>query len=498
MITIKTLLISEENIAAGIELPEYLELTVEGDKLEPGKDMWDLIIMNRQVYPAEKRILKRLGRAYCFFVMDSVELDADTREVYDCLAGQVLEAEQLEDFLKNRARDYFSTSYGEKLISNEITVGQAYMEGLKYNGMYSAEISGDFGEDFTQLFSWKKTVNLYGDQAMDLWLEYRKNDSVEIMMQVQQFVMGSVSEVARVWDFTEEDLQQVVTIENPGMSGSLFFSIRARGHGTMELVGLHTRLSRHGLGTFVVGDDRISTSDREEVFCYFDPGDLKPPMNVYFSGYKTKEGFEGYYMMHGMGNPFLLIADQRLEGGGFYLGSYEYEQAVVAAIHKYMRQLNFTPDQVIMSGISMGTIGSMYYGADIKPHALLLGKPLASLGTIAANERINRPGGFATSLDLLRYHAGDLRQESVDRLDERFWNKFGMADWSNTKIIASYMLEDDYDSTAYQNMIERLNSTGVQIYGKGLHGRHNDNTNGIVTWFKGQYQKILREDFGRE
>ena len=46
-------------------------------------------------------------------------------------------------------------------------------------------------------------------------------------------------------------------------------------------------------------------------------------------------------------------------------------------------------------------------------------------------------------------------------------------------------------------LLSHLASSGVQVYGKGLHGRHNDDTNGIVSWFVSQYDKILREDFGR-
>ena len=35
----------------------------------------------------------------------------------------------------------------------------------------------------------------------------------------------------------------------------------------------------------------------------------------------------------------------------------------------------------------------------------------------------------------------------------------------------------------------------LRIYGKGLHGRHNDNTPGIVGWFVNQYYDIMGNDF---
>jgi len=133
----------------------------------------------------------------------------------------------------------------------------------------------------------------------------------------------------------------------------------------------------------------------------------------------------------------------------------------------------------------------------MRPHALILGKPLASLGDIAANETLKRPKGFPTSLDILKRYGGGTDKEAIDRLNERVWNKIRNTDFGHTKFIVSYMIEDDYDSTAYNRLITELNSAGVQVYGKGLHGRHNDNTAGIGAWFKGQYERVLKEDFDR-
>ena len=240
------------------------------------------------------------------------------------------------------------------------------------------------------------------------------------------------------------------------------------------------------------------TSQKEEIFCYYDPGDYKPPLNVFFSGYKTRQGFEGYHFMQRLGCPFLLIAEPRLEGGSFYMGSAEYESLLKKCIAKYMRELNFSREQVIMAGISMGTTGALYYGCDIRPHAILLGKPLTNIGTIAENERLSRPGGFATSLDILQYLSGTEDDSAVDGLNQRFWGKFDRTDWSDTKFVVSYMIEDDYDGTAYEDMIAHLQSEGTQIYGKGIHGRHNDATGAIVSWFSGQYDQLLYEDFGRK
>ena len=198
--------------------------------------------------------------------------------------------------------------------------------------------------------------------------------------------------------FSENQMKDLVKIKNTQVDAFMSFSIFARGHGKLNIKGIHSRYSRNGLGAFIVGAKRYVTSAREEIFAYFEPGDFKPPLTVYFSGHKTREGFEGYFMMKSMGTPFLLIAEQRLAGGGYYLGDEEYENMMVDILEEHINKLGFSRNQVILSGISMGSIGSLYYGAKLKPRALILGKPLANLGNIAANERLNRPGVFPESL----------------------------------------------------------------------------------------------------
>jgi hypothetical protein len=298
-------------------------------------------------------------------------------------------------------------------------------------------------------------------------------------------------------DYVATDQGEIVHLSNDKIDGPVFISLLAKGKGKLKIVGLHDRHSRKEYGSFLPGGIRKVTSKREEVFMYFDPGDMKPPLNVYFSGYKTQEGFEGFYMMRNMGAPFLLISESRLEGGAFYLGDKEYENLIVSGIQDCLKQLGFDRAQLILSGLSMGTFGALYNGCKLRPHAILLGKPLASLGDIARNERISRPGGFPTSLDVLSKNCGDMSEQSMDVLNHRFWDLFDQTDWSQTKFIVSYMLEDDYDMTAYNRLISHIDDIGVEIIGKGVHGRHNDDTYSIVAWFKNQYDDILKSDFNR-
>lgn len=179
------------------------------------------------------------------------------------------------------------------------------------------------------------------------------------------------------------------------------------------------------------------------------------------------------------------------------MGSQEYEAMIRREILSVMEELGFTPDQVILSGISMGSFGAMYYGCDIRPYAVLMGKPLLNIGDVAANGIYHRPDAFATSFDILKYMCGELSMEAVKKLNQRFWDKFDRTEWGESKIIASYMIEDDYDDSAYPGLLSHLRSDKVQLYGKGLHGRHNDDSAGVINWFVNQLKQMLTQDFQR-
>ena len=458
---------------------------------------YDVCILNRCVNEKEARILLKKIRAYTMFVLNTVQVDRWTKWIGASRRAKTIDLDTLQKFIDTDIQLFFSNSYGEKFIPQNLSISQSFKGSVFWNGFNGVELEGDYGNDFYQVAYWRGNIPVFKDQSIDFWLEYEKDDSVSIQLKIEQFQSGSLSTLQNRWIFSEEDLESVVSITNKKMDGPVYVSLLAKGKGKLKIVGLHDRHSHKEYGSFLPGGIRKVTSKREEVFMYFDPGDMKPPLNVYFSGYKTQEGFEGFYMMRNMGAPFLLISESRLEGGAFYLGDKEYENLIVSGIQDCLKQLGFDNSQLILSGLSMGTFGALYNGCKLRPHAILLGKPLASLGDIARNERISRPGGFPTSLDVLSKNYGDMSLKSIDALNHRFWDLFDKTDWSQTKFIVSYMLEDDYDMTAYDRLISHIDDIGVEIIGKGVHGRHNDDTYSIVAWFKNQYEGILKSDFGR-
>lgn len=494
---IKILQLGTKNFNEIYTLPDYLENHFVEEFVDVPKKQYDLVFVDRILADDEVKRLYKVTKAYTVYVMDDIELTDEMKQYFVRSKGKYIKREDVQSFLSHEAKYYFGKPYGEKMRLTNFAVAHGFKGSVDWNGYYSINLDGFYGDDFKQILYLRNNLPLAKNSALELWLEYEKDDSVEIELEVNLFQSGSISTAVHKWTFTEAELNELIVLEYEQASGNIFISIRAKGNGKFKLIAMHDRHSRNGHGCFLPGGERTVFSNREEVFHYFDPGDMKPPLNVYFSGYKTAQGFEGYYMMKKMGCPFLLIGEPRLEGGAFYMGSEEYEHGVADIIRRYMDELGFDSEQVVLSGLSMGTFCAMYYGCDILPHAIILGKPLCSIGDVAANERLHRPGGFPTSLDVVNYLSGNIDEKSIDEVNNRFWDKFENTSWKKTKFAVAYMIEDDYDSKAYTNLISHLKGDGVKIYGKGIHGRHNDASGAIVGWFKNQYDSILNEDFKR-
>lgn len=480
------------------EMPSEAEWHFCNTIKEEPKHPYCIVFVDRTPTNDEINILMKCTKSYCLYVTENVKQNKEFMHFNKCRVGKYIKKTEIQNFLNNELKNYYPKPYGEKFRFNDISVARDFKGVVRLKGNCFVEVEGDYGKEYNQLLFWRNNIPLSKEKTIELWLEYEKDPNVDIKMVVTEYKAGTLSQVIKKWEFYEDQFKHVVELENFKEDGFVSVSLHVRGEGKFKIVALHDRFSRKGHGHFIPGGVRRVTSDREEIFFYFDPGDMKPPFNVYFSGYKTKEGFEAYEMMRKMGCPFLLISEARLEGGSFYLGSEEFENIITSEIKNYIKKLHFTSDQVIMCGLSMGTFGALYYSCDILPHAIIVGKPLANVGQIALNEKLNRPGGFPTSLDVLMKVQGEANELEAMRINDKFWNKFNESYWNETKFVVSYMIEDDYDADAYADIISNISSRGVEVYGKGIHGRHNDDTYGVVSWFKSQFDKILLEDFARE
>lgn len=406
------------------------------------------------------------------------------------------------DFLVHDLKLYFFGGQdGGALSYHDVTVSPSFKGSYRMVGRAFRELEGDFGEEWQNVAFMEEQPWIPPHMGDTLYFEFETFDDAELMVRCELYDPQTYTH-QKTLELSGEDLKQKV-FDIAGEKTGWYVQINyyARGTGRVRLGTAHLRRSRGKYGEFFVGGSRVVSKSgmNDAVDVYFDAGDMKPPLNVYFSGYRSKESFEGNWIMRGMHSPFILISDNRLEGGCFYMGSDSLEEGVTAYIQDALDRLGFTNDDLILAGLSMGTFGALYYAAKTKPHAVVIGKPLVNVGNIAKNIRLDRPGDWPTSLDMVAYLEGELSQGAIDRVNEHFWRTFRAGDMSMTKFVIAYMLQDDYDHdgfTAVRDYLKERYQT-VPILSKGFIGRHNDDTAGVVSYFLSEYQHILTEDFGR-
>ena len=84
-------------------------------------------------------------------------------------------------------------------------------------------------------------------------------------------------------------------------------------------------------------------------------------------------------------------------------------------------------------------------------------------------------------------------------MDRRLWDRFGQANIDDTKMMLAYMENDDYDLTAYPDLLRHVAAGGKHphIISRGWPGHHLDHSVEAVIWFQQQFNNLLRDDFGR-
>lgn len=441
-------------------------------------------------------LMQHIRPYYVFMSHDLVHESLVETEFVKRMLPSIFQKEALIETLSLIERISYDTQYGAKLRVKDIVLN-SIVDHHSFSGNAKVRLELKSLKVFKPLLSWNTYLVIEQDKPIEIWPEFTLDSGVELQYRILRLRQGGSDSIVSSAIYTLEDLSRPIVLEESGEREYVSISVLGRGEGSVEIGPVHWRLSRLSFGQLILGGNRYSDEKRQEFFSYFNPGDLKPPLNVYFSGYRPAEGFEGYHMMNALGSPFLLISDPRLEGGAFYLGSEQYEQAIIDVIHQSLAYLGFDQQQLILSGLSMGTFGALYYGAKLKPNAIIVGKPLVNLGQVAANIRTVRPNEFGTASDLVLEVTKGTTNTHGEALNNRFWSVFEEADLTETKLYISYMQHDDYDVMAFKDLIKSTSKTSVQIVSKGFEGRHNDNTSGIVRWFVYRFREHLTQEFKR-
>ncbi|MHA6603168.1 accessory Sec system protein Asp2 [Aerococcus urinae] len=474
--------------------------SLEETELDEESSPFSLVLITEEVPPVYADDLLAYMEAYCVFIdrrFYSYYRQSAFRSWFELKLAKFVHVMDSEYFVVEMTKCYFDGNYGERMNINLIQLQEKFKGNYRLEGHNELIIDTIAEREWTPLLYWQRNIVASPDRYLDLWLEYQTTNSLEIRLRLYYTRLGSINEVVEMSLHTEEDLKEAILL-NPREDSYVTCCLEVRGQGGLSLSDLHVRHARNGFGEFLPGGEIIRDKNREELIVYFHPGNLKPPLNVYFSGYRTAEGFEGFWMMKNLDHPFILVGDPRSEGGAFYQVSQELEDKLLNKINECLENLGFSQGEIIFSGLSMGTTGACYFSSFYNPYAVVIGKPLLSLGNMAKKQRLVRPNDFQTSLDLVNRFDHGKQEEAIDFLNQNIIDQMSQGDYEGTTFAVTYMRNDDYDDTAYYNLLEVLKDKHTKVISKSFLGRHNDNTPGITNWFFNQYKRLLQEAESRD
>lgn len=514
MAKIKCLQVGNTNWASQYEIPEHVEWTylenqvanseiekmiMSATKEKPIKKYNALLLTDASTLDEYQSLIEMMDYYTILYDKQQITNENLDRMLTKKLSHSVSLANP-QQIISDIATFFYSGQYGLRIQPNRMAFANSYQGIVQRNGEHEISIAGDFGDEYSYLCSWREHNWALADleRKTELFLEYHTSGNIEIQLKVIEANQYS-GQVHKVYTFDQQQLKQAVNY-GPKLGSSHIhnYQLYVKGKGQLRIGSLHLRFARGKYGAFILGGERFADEKGHELISYFEPGDFKPPLCVYFGGFRSAEGFEGYYMMKNMKTPFMLFEDLGLVGGAFYRGTPEFQQRIISKIQEKLAYLGFTNDQLVLSGMSMGTHASLYYAVDLQPHGIVINKPLVNLNTVAENQIIKAPQIFPYVLDLQTYLKAHQNLDDIHQIDQEFWQHFRLGDLSKTDFFIAHMLNDDYDDRIFKQLREWLIQYQNVVMNKGIPGRHNDNGSISNPTFLYYYHLLLERDFNRK
>lgn len=498
----KVLQLGNENWANQYQIPddidwEYNDYPQKDKEKQHG---YDVVIITADVQLASKEWsdLQWLVDPYKVFFNPSLKNSANKNlRMYLKLQAAAAITQQPQELIDSLIPKYYTGQSGLRIPVSNLALDTRNILTYEYTDGQHMDIQIDSPDKWINVGTYRQGLYLDPNHLIKLWLEYQSQD-VEVRLRAYVQPLGTDGDVNDCYYIILDGVKEKeIPIKASRAQRNACIGIEARGKGILKLGVFHSRWSRAGKGEFLTGGCRLLDKEKgEDIAYYFNPGDMRPPLNVYFSGARELEGFEAYPLFRYNHAPSLLFTDMRLEIGQFYAGS-KIEEKIKGVIRQELAVLNFTNHDLIMNGISMGTYPAMWLGSQLAPYAINVAKPIANLGFVAARGRLQRPGQFTTIFDIDSRLTGSTDLESLRKLDEKFWKAFDKTNLRDTRLFISYMENDDYDNQA----ITRLKASPAvknarQFVYKGFPGRHNDSPQSIL-WFASRVRYLTHKVFER-
>lgn len=458
--------------ATSLSLNEYLEKEPKAEKLILDCRSLSFLELKKLVETVRTRFI-----IYAHASQEQEEILAaaghfDMTEPFDEAEDFCAELEfMLDDW--DYSQGFFAFDEAMK-IAPELMNFADYVE---RHGRYEVELSGDFPAD-TLAMSSQLARNWMG-----LTAAYRRiHKAGKFLLSFDCETSGSL-EVKQVISQSDRTGKVLARTEIKAGADTVFEHIKdaqlsvqlyLSGKGRARLGKTWIYKYKHGMGHFVLGDERRTvTATGEHVHSYYIPGKLKGKLIVGFSGALNEIPHYERQSMASLGFPVLLFLDLRERSGAFMLGrelNPAYEELVQAIIEEKLAENVLSHRDLIVTGWSMGSFPSLYYGLKMEAGDIIPAKVVANLGNVTADEFIiYRNDG--SMLSARPYLTGRSSHDDSWRLNQLLPELAKASDLSETCIHGFFMSNDELDQAqAFVKSLEpELKSLEIQEF-PGFHG----------------------------
>lgn len=231
--------------------------------------------------------------------------------------------EEPQELINSLASKYYFGQSGMRTSPQKLMINDQCIQEMQFHDEGHLILNVDLKDEWHSLGNYRPSLYVDENRVIKFWLEHQSTDDLHVRLRAFYSPLGGDGNPAKSFVLDMDSPHEQELPLKPIEVGRLTnVQLEARGQGVLILGNLHLRWSRRGVGHYIAGGDRIiDPQTRKEVAVYYNPGDLKPPLNVYFSGARELEGFEAYPLFRSVHAPSLLFTDPRLEVGQFYTGS---------------------------------------------------------------------------------------------------------------------------------------------------------------------------------
>lgn len=474
------------------ELPVFLAKQKDPDALsasyvlltDDGLDS-NLLAKQVQAWPAHRviytgdaqtfsaKMQQALFERYAIYLKEDEPADVFSRLQKDLFLGQI----------------GFPTRFSE----DQFIPQNNYAWRQKRSGRFCYEIEGDFGDSYQQIGTLRTFPgDLSAGEENLLYADYDREGDVSLAFSFIFFKNGALQQM-KLFENPDKELLPAVRAPKDYLDYQIL--VLAKGQGKLTLRNLHQRRSRHGLGHFLPGGQRMLTTEGEEVLSYFNPGTKKGPLVVAFAGTRLHvEGFEMMGTLNELGYPYLLFTDTRAQGGAFMVGKKSFENLVESRIREAQLTAGKTSEDTIFTGYSMGSYPAMYYASLLNAENLVLGKPIINLGRFTGRPDFAHNGmNHDWTLDLRYVLTGRLDEADNEALDQKLWKNFEENNFRPKKVGLFSMSYDEYDGESLPELERYLAKVDADVLQHEETGHHEEKVPEMLAFIKKALKKQAKK-----